>query len=263
MPWRVGTVVAGHVRADRLPVLLGPGSPFRRDVDGIALPGADAAQRTSAVAAFVGRLAGAGHFALRRELYPVAPAFGDDPLLLVDRGAATWLGIRPRGVHVNGWCRLGGVLHAWVALRSFAQTYPGQWDNTVAGGQPHGLTLLENVVKECAEEAGIPESVARAAVPCGTITYVREEPVGLKPDTIFVFDLELPAGFAPRPVDGEVERFVRLPAREIADVVRQSARCKPNCSLVWIDFLLRHGVLDEVAADERAVLARALRVPLP
>ena len=63
-----------------------------------------------------------------------------------------------------------------IGTRSASKpTYPGQLDNTVAGGQPHDLTLDENVVKECAEEAGIPEALPALAVPVGCITYYREE----------------------------------------------------------------------------------------
>jgi hypothetical protein len=40
-------------------------------------------------------------------------------------------------------------------------------DNMVAGGQPLGIGLMENVIKECGEEAGIPEAIARRAIPIG------------------------------------------------------------------------------------------------
>ena len=44
-------------------------------------------------------------------------------------------------------------------------SYPGMLDNMVAGGQPAGLSLMENVVKEAGEEAGIPCAVAGTARP--------------------------------------------------------------------------------------------------
>jgi isopentenyldiphosphate isomerase len=143
-------------------------------------------------------------------------------------------------------------------------TYPGMWDNTVAGGQPIGLGLRANLLKECGEEAGMPADLAALAIQTSTLTYVREDEAGLKPDTLFCFDLEVPEQFVPKPTDGEVEEFLLLPIEEIATVVRDTQRCKPNCNLVWIDFCLRHGVLDgELTPTMQQQLAAAMRSPLP
>jgi isopentenyldiphosphate isomerase len=263
--WRVaGHDLGGFVRRDRVAALLRPGTPFRRMAAGIELAGDDFASRSSAVARFVARLQDEGGVSLRDEPYPVVAAFGDAPLLQIDRGAVPWFGVRPFGVHLCAFVRRAGELLAWVAVRARDKTHPGQWDNTVAGGQPLGLSLRDNLAKECLEEAGIPAELAGRAVATSTLTYVREEPAGLKPDTLFCFDLELPNDFEPKPNDGEVERFLRLPAAAIAAAVRDSQRCKPNCNLVWIDFLLRHGALDgELAESERTHLAARLRAPLP
>lgn len=38
----------------------------------------------------------------RDELYPVTPAFDAEPLLLIERAAAPYFGIRAYGVHING-----------------------------------------------------------------------------------------------------------------------------------------------------------------
>lgn len=256
---------AGFVRRDRLPRLERPDAPFERTADGThELLGTSPAERTQHLQAFARVLAGEGAFSVRGETFAVAPSFGAPELLRLDRGAVPWFGVRPVGVHVCGYVRTARGLDVWVAVRSRTKSFPGAWDNTVAGGQPVDLSLLENVVKECAEEASIPRDLAVRAVERNTLSYVREDATGLKPDTIFVFDLELPADFEPRPADGEVERFVRLPAIELARIVRDEPRCKPNCSLVWIDFLLRHGLLDaELSLERRQALGKALRAPLP
>jgi hypothetical protein len=67
------------------------------------------------------------------------------------------------------------------------------------------------VVKECGEEAGIPEHLARQARPVGYVSYASMQPEGLKPDVLFCYDIELPRDFVPRPQDGEV-RLGQLPA---------------------------------------------------
>lgn len=58
-------------------------------------------------------------------------------------------------------------------------------DHIVAGGQPAGISLADNVVKECQEEAGIPEQLARKAVPVGVVTYTSLQDAGLKRDVLF------------------------------------------------------------------------------
>jgi hypothetical protein len=40
-------------------------------------------------------------------------------------------------------------------------------DHIAAGGQPHGIGIMENVIKECGEEANIDPSVASKAIPVG------------------------------------------------------------------------------------------------
>lgn len=99
------------------------------------------------------------------------------------------------------------------------------------------------MIKECGEEAGIPEDIAQNVTPIGTISYLFETDEGLKPDVMVNFDLELPAKFVPTCADGEVERFELIPIAEVADIVRSGFTFKFNCALVVIDFLIRHGHL--------------------
>ncbi|RWW17607.1 hypothetical protein GW17_00018455 [Ensete ventricosum] len=41
--------------------------------------------------------------------------------------------------------------------------------------------------------------------------------------------------------DGEVDSFRLVPVSHVANVIRRTGFFKPNCSLVIIDFLFRHG----------------------
>ena len=66
---------------------------------------------------------------------------------------------------------------------------------------------------------------------------------GAKRDVLFVFDLQLPRSFSPRPCDGEVERFDLLPLAAAAALAARTGRFKDNCNLVLADFFVRHGVL--------------------
>ena len=60
------------------------------------------------------------------------------------------------------------------------------------------------MIKECWEEAGVPQDLARKAQPVGFVSYVSMSDQGLKPDVLFCYDLELPEDFLPKPQDGEV-----------------------------------------------------------
>ena len=188
---------------------------------------------------------------VRGELYPVAVNFFDDPYFQLDRSAVAAFGIRSFGVHVNGFVRNpDGTLNMWIARRAQDRmSYPGMLDNMVAGGQPIGLGLKENVIKECAEEAAIPASIANGALSTGAISYVYEAKDGLKPDIMFCYDLELPENFAPQNTDGEVETFYLMSLMEVAEIVESSFEFKFNCNLVIIDFLIRHGILSPEHPD--------------
>ncbi len=261
VPWGACGRQVGHVRRDRVDALLARGGgAFVRGPLGIELVGTSFEDRSFAVAQCFAELGEAG---LVRpplgELYPAAAPVRSEPVCLVDRSHVAWLGVGAVGVHVNGFVRGAAGLEMWVAFRAKDKpTFPGQLDNVVAGGQPHGLGLLENVVKECREEAGIPMELATAARPVGAISYVFENDTGLKPDTMFCFDLELPDDFEPVPVDGEVERFERWTLQEVAERVARTRDFKFNCNLVVIDFLVRHGAVD-VEAPSYAALVAGLR----
>ena len=201
------------------------------------------AARTQAVAEVLMELHAQGLFdGWRDEAYPVAATFTEPPLMTMERAAVPLFGVRAYGVHINGIVRGGNGLRMWVARRSLSKpTGPGLWDQIVAGGQPAGLSLADNVVKECAEEAAIPAELAHRAVPVGALSYRGERPEGLRNDVLFVYDLELPADFVPDNTDGEVEDFHLWDMERLIATVRDTDGFK--CALVVIDFLVRHGLI--------------------
>ncbi len=180
----------------------------------------------------------------RDEPYPVGTDYYAPPLLQMERAAVPLFGVRAYGVHVNGFTGQGAEMKLWVARRSRTkQTAPGKLDHLVAGGQPLGLGLLENVVKECGEEAGMPQSLGRTARPAGFVSYITERPEGLRNDICFVFDIELPPDFAPVNEDGEVEEFYLWPIDQVIRRLSETDDFKFNVALVNIDFLVRRGFL--------------------
>ena len=91
---------------------------------------------------------------------------------------------------------------------------------------------------------GVPQAMARRAVPVSVVSYRRVAERGLRRDVLYCYDLELPEDFEPRNTDGEVESFMCLPVEDVAQIVRDTDEFKLNCNLVIIDFLVRHGVID-------------------
>jgi len=179
---------------------------------------------------------------LRGEMFPVVTRWGEAPLALIDRGAVPVFGLKAFGIHINGYVRGKDGLKLWIGRRALDKAVePGKLDNMVAGGQPAGLSLTDNLVKEAHEEAGVPRELALRAVPAGAITYRMEAERGLKPDTMFVYDLEVPADFVPRNQDGEITAFMLMDPGEVIEQVRSSYDFKFNVNLVLIDFLIRTG----------------------
>jgi hypothetical protein len=78
---------------------------------------------------------------------------------------------------------------------------------------------------------------------------------------IYTYDLELPADFEPRAHDGEVEAFELWTLDRLADTLREGEEFKPNCALVAIDFLVRHGYIDPGEPDYLAIVAGLRRPP--
>jgi 8-oxo-dGTP pyrophosphatase MutT (NUDIX family) len=182
----------------------------------------------------------------RDEMLPVSTHYKGDPVLLIERAMYPHYGIKAYGIHVNGFIRdknTSEITHIWVGRRSRTKaTSPGMLDHIVAGAQPYGISLADNVIKECEEEANIPAELAAKAKPVGAVTYNGIDDEGnLRRDILFCYDLELPLDFIPRPRDNEVESFQLQPTEWVLQklVYRSDDEYKPNCNPVLIDFFIR------------------------
>jgi 8-oxo-dGTP pyrophosphatase MutT (NUDIX family) len=222
----------------------------------------DFASRTEAVAGVVERLRADGEITgWRDERYPVGTGFGAPPLLALERAAVPFFGTRSYGVHLNGFVGRGEGMQLWVGRRAKDKaTAPGKLDHLVAGGVPHGLTLRQTLVKECAEEAGMAEALAAQAQPVGTVSYRMETPEGLRNDVLFCYDLEVPADFVPVNHDGEIDAFCLRPVGEVRRIIAGTEDFKWNVGPVIIDLMIRHGLLAPEDPDYVAITA-GLRAP--
>jgi len=248
----------GHIRKDNLAHLDRFPDVFVRSGQSVSLaPNIESYEdRTAAVDMVVRALFEDGVLTgWRGEPYPVGGQWGGPHAFEVERAAAPFFGARAYGVHINGYVRKENGLHMWIARRADDRPVcPGQFDNMIAGGQPVTLSLKENVIKEAGEEAGVPPDLAATALPTGAITYCAESDIGLKPDIMFCWDLELPADFMPLNADGEIAEFRLLPAAEVMEIVDTTFDFKFNCNLVIVDFCIRHGILPPEHPDYETIL---------
>src|ERR1700722_5336361 len=154
----------------------------------------------------------------RSETFDVAPRWGDQPILRIDRGAVPFFGVRAYGVHLNGYRRDGDRYSLWIGKRaSNKQVAPGKLDNIVAGGIGNGYGAAATLAKEAEEEAAIDAALIARATPVGALSYRMETRLGIRDDVMFVYDLEVPEDFSPTNGDGEIAGFELMPLADVLE----------------------------------------------
>lgn len=251
--FRVGGEPIGFVRHDLAGECAKFPSVFTVETDAVKVKDhlATFDLRTSAIDTVVRELYARGVIGgWRNEVFAVAPAYGKQPLFDLERAAVPFFGVKAYGVHLNGYVRDGERILLWVGRRAADRPIePGKLDHLVAGGLPSQISPFDNLIKEAAEEASIPKELARRARPAGALSYRMELNGHLRDDTIFVYDLELPADFQPRNHDGEIADFRLLPLEEVERIIAGTDRFKFNVGLVVVDFMIRHGHIAPERAD--------------
>jgi 8-oxo-dGTP pyrophosphatase MutT (NUDIX family) len=188
----------------------------------------------------------------RDELYAVYGP-GGEHVFSVERSASALFGVVTYGVHLTCYTtdKETGEMKLWIPKRARTkQTYPGMLDNTVAGGIAAGEQPFECLVREAMEEASLPEDVSRKAKAAGCVTYfyIRDSRAGgetglLQPECQYIYDLDLSGeDVVCKPNDEEVEAFHLLGVDEVLEALGK-AEFKPNCAVVMIEFLIRHGYI--------------------
>jgi uncharacterized protein DUF4743 len=225
---------------------------------------AEVDDRSAAVADVMAKLHERGAIpGWRGELYPVNRRFGETPLLLIERAATPLFGLQTYGINVNGLVRDGGAWKVWIARRAMIKHVdPGMLDLVVGGGHPHGISIAENLLKECGEEACIGPTLAECAKPVSITTMVIEAAEGLRVGVQFNFDLELPADFQPRNDDGEVSEFMLWSMAQLEENLRGADDFMFDAALAKLDLLVRHSVVGPEDPEYLELIAQ-LRQPTP
>lgn len=289
VPFLIGETQVGWIRRSDLPLLAGSGRIFETGAQGVALSheltSVDA--RSHALGGVIEALAACGRITgWRNETYAVRNRFDDPPLAFIERAASRFFGTQTFAAHLNGIVRFGtgfgagsragsgaaaGVADAdaqsprmWIARRSLSKaTDPGMLDNLVGGGIGWGYGIEQTLYKECWEESGLPEELARQAVRGGTLHVLQEIEEGTQAEQLFIFDLDLDAGFVPQNQDGEVADHRLADIGQVRDWIAEGQMTVDAslAALDWMDRYDRHGQHGWLDAGTRLELKRLAAFP--
>jgi 8-oxo-dGTP pyrophosphatase MutT (NUDIX family) len=226
---RVDGIDLGSVGAGWRERTLAPPTPFRLDAGvltlGAGLRGFEA--RSAALAGWALRMREErGLPGWRNETVVVRASARADAraLFAIERALLRPLGLLLRSVQACAWTVSGAGPRLWVARRSQAKPVdPGRLDALVGGGIAGFDEAWPTLMRECAEEAGIPEPLARQARPAGTLeTDYDAIDAGLAVrhrEHLALFELRLPPDFVPVAADGEHACILAMtPAEALASI---------------------------------------------
>ncbi|KAI0396750.1 thiamine pyrophosphokinase-related protein [Xylariaceae sp. FL0594] len=187
---------------------------------------------------------------LRGELKPIYGP-GGELICSIERAAFPLLGIVAYGVHLIAYTTTTttttgdskAVDKIWVSKR-------GKGANGYHG--------------RASEEAGLPKELVDGAQLCSAVSYfhIRKPEQGpdpglLHPGVQFVYELVVNKDFMPTADGKEVESFQQLGCKELLQQIIEG-KVKPFFTLVLIDFLLRHGAIDE--KEEKNMVEISMRL---
>ena len=235
VPWYLGDAASptGYLKPEHAKVLLSLRQDWLTEPQGLRwdTPEKTPASRSLALAKLAAELSDLGHVTgWRNEKFsywpdttilanghPVEPTNKLAAAFEMERAAYRFFGLRANAVHVNGFTEDG---YMWCGRRSMAKaTDPGMLDNMAAGGLTVGESLQSCGVREMAEEAGLSESLALSAVAQGQVTTCRAVPRGWHYETLWVYNLLMPADVKPVNQDGEVAEFSLLSPQQVVQAI--------------------------------------------
>lgn len=181
----------------------------------------------------------------------------DGPYVLLERAMAGLMGIITYGAHINGYVVDENTksIKFWIPRRAATKpTWPLMLDNIIAGGLGYPCTIYETVLKESKEEANLDQEVIESNIKAAGVVSYLYFPVDIKDVTFkreadfivgeaeYIYDLKLSVDIIPTPNDGEVDSFNLLTLEQTVKAL-VDGEFKPNCALIMVDFLVRHGYI--------------------
>ncbi|MFZ4758135.1 MAG: DUF4743 domain-containing protein [Burkholderiaceae bacterium] len=166
-------------------------------------------------------------------------------LALVERALLRPLGLLLHSVQACVWTTTTDGPRIWVARRAWHKPVdPGRLDALVAGGIAGFDDAHATLVRECAEEAGLPESLARLAQQAGVLELCHGAmddglPV-VHRERVALHELEIPPQIVPIAADGEHEAILSMtPAEALASI--EADPWTRDGAQATRDLVMRHG----------------------
>jgi 8-oxo-dGTP pyrophosphatase MutT (NUDIX family) len=248
VPLRIDAVAVGGVCDDWLARALEPPSPFllRDGVLALAAPIESFAGRSAALADWAARThARRPVHGWRDERMVIRDPADGRPLAAIERALLRPLGLVLRSVQACAYTLTAAGPLLWVARRAPGKPVdPNRLDALVAGGISGFDDAASTLERECAEEAGIPASIARRARPAGMLELcypsVDDGFSTTHREHIALHDLELPAHFVPVPADGEHAEIVAMTPTEALASIETGSWTRDGAQAT-ADLILRMG----------------------
>jgi isopentenyldiphosphate isomerase len=235
LPWYLGQAhtPTGYLTPDHANIILSLRQDWQRVPHGLVWDASDHTHVScsDALAALAAELRELGHITgWRNEKFSywpdaeilvngvcVEPSDALTAAFEMERAAYRFFGLRSHAVHVNGFTEAGEM---WCGRRSMTKpTDPGMLDNIAAGGLPVGESLQSCSVREMAEEAGLAEDLAVTAWANDYVTTCRSVKGGWHYETLWVYNLLVPADVQPVNQDGEVAEFSLLSPQQVVQAI--------------------------------------------
>ncbi len=164
--------------------------------------------------------------------------FGSDKIYKINRNHLSLFGFPAYGVHCNVWSKNKNSLIIHLAKRSTKlKKFPGLFDNLIAGGQPDGISIRNNLKKEASEEAGLNAYHMNPAVKGSNVHYMHNERKNFNSAIIFNYHLEKKSDMKFMNQDGEVDDFLSIDIENLYKILEKGL-LKPNCIIPILDFLI-------------------------
>lgn len=204
-------------------------------------------ERTAALDAWAHSLLARGLLGgWRGERVRVHDALGQ-VVFALERALLRPLGLPLRSVQAAVYTHRADGTWLWVAQRAHTKPVdPGLFDVLVAGGiagdLDHEESAWETLLRECAEEAGLPSGLAEKARRAGEFdavcldrlapsTGLPEALPVLHRETLLSYWLEVPPDFEPRAVDGEHQAIVAMRPQEVLASIGAGGWCREGAML--------------------------------
>ena len=173
-----------------------------------------------------------------KKVFSETSKFCNKNIFIIKRNLLSLFGLPSYGVHCNVWTKHKDKFVIYFAKRAEKlKNFPSYIDNTVAGGQPTNLSILENLKKEAYEEAGICGKHLKKVQRGNTVSYFHNNNDNFISAVIFNYHLQKVDGLELKNIDGEVESFFSLTLENIYKLLEKN-QLKPNCIIPILDFIL-------------------------